>query len=230
MTLKRLTVFPWRGKEIIEQVNHIAFESLPIIVIATAFAGLVISGEMAWHMNHAVQSLDLAPGFTGQFIFRELGVAIPALLVAAKVGASMTAEIATMKNSEQLDALKILHIDPIDYLVLPRWVGCSLALMTLTMASISVTIFCAMISATMKLGFNPLEYFNILQKFVGPDEILSALVKSAIFGSVIPIMACHQGFLAQEGAQGVGEATTQSVVQSTLLIIFLDFFLTYCFS
>jgi len=82
----------------------------------------------------------------------------------------------------------------------------------------------------MKLGFNPLEYFNILQKFVGPQDIFSALVKSAVFGNVIPIMACHHGLLAHEGAQGVGEATTQSVVQSTLLIILLDFFLTFCFS
>ena len=92
-------------------------------MISTAFAGLVVTNEIAWHMDRALHTVAMIPGFTGQFILRELGIAIPALLLVAKVGASITAEVGSMKVTEQIDALKLLGIDPINYLVFPRFIA-----------------------------------------------------------------------------------------------------------
>src|SRR5690606_10774405 len=112
-----LVTFKWRVREIITAIVHIGVESLPIIMVSTAFAGLVVTTQIAWHMDAALHTVTMIPGFTGQFILRELGIAIPALLLVSKVGAAMTAEIGTMKITEQIDALKLLRIDPIHYLV-----------------------------------------------------------------------------------------------------------------
>lgn len=221
---------PWRGAEIWDAIVKIGVGSLPIIVLSTSFAGLVVTNEIAWHMKQALFTISMTPGFTGQFILRELGIAIPALLVVSKVGASIAAEIATMKVTEQIDALQVMRIRTVSYLVFPRWVGCIIALPCLTLISIAVTLGCALLVATTKHHFETLEYIAILQKFVGPMDLVVALVKSTIFGAVIPIVACSYGLDSKFGAQGVGNATTESVVTLTLTIITLDFALTYLFS
>src|SRR5262245_33158284 len=109
-TLRTCVKGPHRFKEIVDHLSTMAFGSLPIIVISTVFAGIVVSGEMACHMNLALSSYEMVPGVTGQLIFRELGIIIPSLLLVAKVGASTTAEVSTMKITDQIDALKLLKI------------------------------------------------------------------------------------------------------------------------
>jgi len=224
---RELFRWPWRWKEMIQAVAHVGVDSLPIISVATAFAGLVISSEIAWHMDSALRDVSMVPGFTGRFIMRELGIVVPALLVVSKVGASMTAEVGTMKVTEQLDALKLLGIRPISYLVFPRWMGGMIALVCLTVLSSVVTLIFAMGVAVWKFNFNILEYFAALSDFIGPQDVLHAGIKAAAFGSVIPLVSCAYGFHCKGGAQGVGLATTNSVVTSTLLVIFLDFVLSY---
>jgi phospholipid/cholesterol/gamma-HCH transport system permease protein len=221
--------FPWRGREILSLIDSLGVQSLPIIVIATAAAGLVTTNEIAWHMNSALQTVSMIPGFTGQFIFRELGVVIPAFLMISKVGASLTAEIGSMKITEQLDALKMLKIDPVAYLVFPRWIACTVSLICLTLVSLAVTLLCAMLAAMARYHFNFMEYSNALLQFVRTSDVICAIVKSAVFGAVIPLISCAYGFRCQGGSQGVGEATTQSVVTSTLVVIVLDFLLTTLF-
>lgn len=229
-TLSRLTHRPWRWNEINAAVVQIGLGSLPMIGVSTAFAGLVVTSEIAWHMNEALHTVTMIPGFTGQFILRELGIAIPAMLLVAKVGASMTAEIGTMKVTEQIDALKLLRIDPISYLVFPRFIACIFSLAALTLVSVAVTLSCAIWVAVAKYNFSLLEYINALRKFVEYKDLLLALVKGSIFGAVIPIVSCAYGFQCKGGAEGVGTATTNSVVTSTMLVIVLDFVLTYGFS
>ena len=172
----------------------------------------------------------MIPGFTGQFILRELGIAIPALLLVAKVGASMTAEVSTMKVTEQIDALKLLRIDPIQYLVFPRFVATILSSACLTLISAAITLGCAIAIAVLKYHFSVLEYINSLRHFIGFKDLGLALVKGMVFGSVIPIISCTYGFRCKSGADQVGKATTQSVVTSTITVIFLDFVLTYLFT
>lgn len=220
----------WRWNEICDAIVKIGIGSLPIIVISTAFAGLVVTNEIAWHMERALHTVSMIPGFTGQFILRELGIAIPALLLVAKVGASITAEVGSMKVTEQIDALKLLGIDPINYLVFPRFVASIFSAACLVLIAAAVTLACAIFVATTNYGFGFGEYMNTLRHFVGVSDVMCALVKGVVFGAVIPIVSCAYGFRCKGGAEGVGTATTNSVVASTILVISLDFVLTFIFT
>lgn len=221
---------PYRNKEVIKHMSIMGIESLPIIVIATAFAGLVVTSEISFHMDLALHTHDMIPGFSAQFIFRELGIAIPALLLVAKIGASTTAEVATMKITEQLDALKLLQIDIIDYIVYPRFIACIVITSCLTLISIFVTLSCGILYAVINHNYGVGEYLNNMVPFIGFFDIICALVKGAVFGAITPIISCYYGFQAKEGTESVGIATTNSVVASTVLIIVFDFLLTYFFS
>lgn len=220
----------WRREEILQHLVHHGIGSIPIIGISTAFAGLVVTQEIAFHMDHALHTTSMIPGFTGQFIMRELGIAVPALLIVAKVGASMTAEIGGMKITEQVDALKLLGIDPVGYLVFPRWIAGIIATVSLTLIALAVTLSCAILMAVTKFNFSTLEYVNNLRHFVDLKDLACALVKAVAYGAVMPLIACTYGFRCQGGAQGVGSATTESVVSATIAVIVLDFVLTYLFT
>jgi phospholipid/cholesterol/gamma-HCH transport system permease protein len=228
-TLRTVISRPWRRRETLDAVVRVGLGSLPIVALATAFAGIVVSTEIAWHMDQALNTVDMIPGITGQFILRELGIAIPALLLAAKAGASTTAEIGTMKVTEQLDALKLLGIDEVEYLVVPRFLGSILSLVCLTTLSVAITLLMSGAVAVSRFHFLPQEYWNAVLQFIEIRDISGALIKSAVFGSVIPVISASYGFTCRGGAEGVGNATTLSVVASTVAIIFLDFLLTFLF-
>lgn len=221
---------PWRVKDIFHHIVQIGVSSLPVIVISTVFAGMVISSEIAWHMNQALHTLDMVPGFTGQFIFRELGISIPALLLVSKVGASIAAEVATMKVTEQIDALRLLRIQPICYLIVPRFIAAILSGACLTLIAIFVTLSCALIISVYKFHFGAMEYINSLRRFISHLDILFAILKGMIYGGVVPIIGCTCGLNSRDGAEGVGSATTQAVVVGTMVVICLDFILTYIFT
>lgn len=219
-----------RFSEIAPAIAHMGAESLPVVTVSTAFAGIVITGEIAWHMDRALHTITMIPGFTGQFTLRELGVAIPALLFVSKVGASTTAEVGTMRITEQIDALKLLKIDPVDYLVLPRWAAGIVSMACLTLFAIAITLGCSLTLAVWKYGFTTLEYLNALRHFVGFKDLLAALGKSVVFGSLVPVISCAYGLRCRGGAEGVGTATTNAVVASTITVIVADFVLTFLFS
>ncbi len=221
---------PRRFDEILRQIVLIGIHSLPIILVSTAFAGTIVTSEIAFHMDVSLHAVTMVPGYSGQFIFRELAIAIPVLLLVAKVGASTTAEISTMKITEQIDALKLLQIDPIEYLVYPRFVASIFAVSCLVLFSIFSTLSCAILVAVVGYNFSVLEYINSLTHFIEFTDLLGALIKGMVYGAVIPIISCFYGFRCTGGAQGVGEATTKSVVTSTMVIIILDFALTFIFS
>jgi phospholipid/cholesterol/gamma-HCH transport system permease protein len=221
---------PHRKSEIMNQMETIGIGSLPIITIATGFTGLVMTSEIAWHMDFALSNVSMIPGFTGQFVVRELGIAVPALLMVSKVGASLTAELASMRITEQLDAFKLLKIDVVSYHIFPRWAACTIATICLTMISIAITIIIAMLTAVTKYHFNSQEYFNTLAQFINSWDLICAITKSAVFGTVIPPIACAYAMKCEGGAQGVGQATTDAVVSCTLAVITLDFILTAIFS
>ena len=221
---------PNRRSEIVTQINLIGIQSIPIIAIATGFTGLVMTSEIAWHMDFALSNVSMIPGFTGQFVLRELGIAVPALLLVSKVGASMTAELASMKTTEQLEAYQLLKIDVLSYHIFPRWIACILSTICLTLISIAVTLIIAMITAVFQYHFTTQEYLNTLTQFISTTDLLCALTKGAIFGMIIPPISCAYGLLSEGGAQGVGQATTDAVVTATLSVIAFDFILTAVFS
>ncbi len=220
----------WRWHEINRSIVQIGFGSLPLISVSTAFAGMVVTQEMAWHMDKALHNTSMIPGLSGQFIFRELGIAIPALLLVSKVGAAMTAEIGSMKLTEQIDALKLLGINPIGYLVFPRYIAGIICGASLTLAAIFVTLLFSMLLTTVRYNFTSLEYLTLLKHFITLKDLICALVKGTVYISVIPIIASSYGLRCEGGAEGVGTATTNAVVSATIAIILLDFILTYLFS
>lgn len=221
---------PHRVREVIQYMYSIGVGSLPIITISTAFAGFVVTSELAHQMDTALHTVEMLPGFSGQFIFRELGIVIPALLLVSKVGAATTAEVGSMKVTEQIDALRLLQIDPIEYLVYPRFVASIIVITCLTLISIFVTLSVAIGVAVLKYNFAVLEYTNALTHFVSNKDLVCALVKGMVFGGVVPVISCYYGFNCSGGAEGVGNATTNSVVTSTIIVIILDFVLTFAFS
>lgn len=227
---KDLQKGPIRLQDILHQCAQMAIGSLPLVVISTAFAGLVVTTQMAHHMDLALSNTSMIPGFSGQFILRELGTAIPAMLMVAKVGASIAAEVSTMKITDQIDALKLLRIDPVRYLLIPRFFASIFALSSLTLIAIFVTLLFSGAVAVISYGYNPTEYLNHFKQFVSFTDFLCAFTKSVVFGAVIPCIACAYGLRCRGGAEGVGLSTTNAVVGATVTVVFWDFLITAFFS
>lgn len=221
---------PFRIRDIVHQLYFVANQSAPIIVFCVTFAAIVTIIEAAFHMQMVVHNASMVPGFAALLILRELGVVIAALLVTSRVGAGIAAEVGSMQITEQVDALKMLGIDPVRFLVVPRFVACVLGCVILTVFSNAVCLYGAMLVSTVKLGFTSGEFLIHMNRFVQFKDLIFALIKGAVFGSVIPVISCYYGFRCQAGAEGVGLATTNSVVTSSVAIIFLDFVLTYLLS
>lgn len=229
-TVQRAFDFPWRWPQITAATVQAGLGSLPLVVVSTTVAGVVTTNVIAWHMDMIIHTVDMVPGFTGAFILRELGIAIPAFLMVSKVGAAITAEVGSMKVTEQIDALRLLGIDPITYLVFPRFLACIFSCVCLTIIAIVVTMTFSMLVAVTKFHFGVLEYLNTVRHFIGPKDLVCAATKSVAYGAVIPIISCAYGFGCQGGAEGVGSASTNSVVSSTIAVIIIDFILTFVFS
>ena len=153
-----------------------------------------------------------------------------ALLLTSRVGAAMAAEVATMTVTEQIDALKLLGLEPVRFLVVPRFLACLVAGVLLTVIANMVCLTGAMLVSSLHLGFAPEVYWEASRLFVDFKDLVLAMVKGAVFAGIIPVVACYYGFRCRGGAEGVGKATTQAVVTSTLLIILSDFLLTYIFT
>lgn len=221
---------PYRWKDINKQIVFVAWESGPIVLFCLCFAAIVTIIEASYHMRLVIQNDSLVPGFSSLLIVRELGAIVTALLVTSRVGAGIAAEVGSMKVTEQIDALKMLGIDPVRFLVVPRFVACVVSGFLLTIVANVVCIYAAMIVSQLKLGYSPGSFLMAMRAFVHFHDLFLAGIKGTCFGAVIPIVSCFYGFRCQAGAEGVGLATTKSVVTSSIAIIFLDFVLSYLFS
>jgi phospholipid/cholesterol/gamma-HCH transport system permease protein len=147
-------------------------------------------------------------------------------MVAGRVGAAMAAEIGTMRVSEQIDALVTLSTNPMRYLVAPRVLACTIALPLLVLCADAIGIFGGYAVAVYKLDFNAAVYIDQTFKFLKQEDVVSGLVKSSVFGYLIALMSCYQGYTSRGGAQGVGQATTRAVVLSSVLILIFNYLLT----
>lgn len=221
---------PYRIHDIFKQINFVAVESAPVVLFCLSFAAVVIIIESAFHMKLVIQNDALVPGFAALMILRELGAILTALLVTSRVGAGLAAEVGSMKITEQIDAFKMLGIDAIRFLVVPRFVACVIGGVFLTIISNLVCLFVAMLVAEIKLGQTSGSFLMAMRTFVTFKDLVISSVKGAAFGSVIPIMSCFFGFRCKAGAEGVGLATTNSVVATSVAIIIIDFVLTWVFS
>ncbi|MBO9666687.1 MAG: ABC transporter permease [Bdellovibrio sp.] len=221
---------PFRRKEFFQQLYFVGNRSLVIIVFCVCFAAIVTILESSFHMKLVIQNDSMVPGFAAVLILRELAAIVTALLLSSRVGAGYASEVGTMQITEQVDALKMLGIDPINYLVVPRFWACVVGGMFLTVISSMTCLFAAMMISQLYLGFTSGMFLSSMHRFVQFKDVIFAMIKGACFGGVIPLVACYFGFNCQQGADGVGRATTNTVVVSSIAIIVIDFILSYTFT
>ena len=212
------------GKQIID----IGFYSLPVVGLTTIFAGMVIalqsySGFARFGAESAVASVVLIS------VTRELAPVLSALMVAGRIGAAMAAEIGTMRVTEQIDALTTLSTNPFKYLIAPRILAGVLVLPVLVLIGDVIGIFGGYVVGVYKLGFNPANYVNSTLQNLQSIDITTGVVKAAVFGFIISMMGCYNGYKSKGGAQGVGEATTNAVVSASILILIFNYIITELF-
>lgn len=227
-TLFWIPMPPLRGKQIVEQMSKIGVDSLPIVSLISLFTGMVLALQSAYQMQKLSAEIYIA-SLVALSMVRELGPVLTALIVAGRVGASITAEIGTMKVTEQIDALETLSANPVKYLVVPRFVALIIMLPLLTVYSDIIGIIGGYIIGVYKLGISHAMYMKNTWDPLKYKDLFTGLIKSFNFAVITCIVACYEGMTADGGAEGVGRATTASVVTSFILIIASDCFFTALF-
>ena len=215
-------IFIW---QVIEQFLRIGYNSLPVVGLTAFFTGGALAlqiylGSSRFNAESLVASI-VALGIT-----RELGPVLAGLMVAGRVGASIAAELGTMRVTEQIDALVTLSTNPYKYLVGPRIAAAVISLPILVAIGDTIGIMGGYIVGTRTLDFNSYAYIKNTADFLETQDVVSGLIKAAVFGFIIALMGCYHGFNSKGGAQGVGRATTNAVVSSAILILAANFVLT----
>ena len=224
-TLASLVSPPIYGRLIAVQILRIGYFSLPVVGLTALSTGAVLALQIYLGGNR-YGAEAIVPQIVVLGITRELGPVIAGLMVAGRVSAAIAAEIGTMKVTEQIDALTTLATNPIKYLVVPRLVAAVVSMPILTAVGDSIGVFGGYLVATEKLGFTGSIYLKNTVDFATRSDISSGLIKAAVFGFIVALMGCYNGFNSRGGAQGVGAATTAAVVSSSILILAADFVLT----
>lgn len=227
-TLFWIPIPPLRRRQIFEQMAKIGVDSLPIVSLISLFTGMVLALQSAYQMQKMSAEMYIA-SLVALSMTRELGPVLTALIVAGRVGASITAELGTMKVTEQIDALETLATNPIKYLVVPRFLALIIMLPLLTVYSDIIGGFGGYTIGVYKLGISHAMYMKNTWDPLKYKDIFTGLIKSFFFAMIICIVACYEGMKAEGGAEGVGRATTSSVVASFILIIASDCFFTALF-
>jgi len=216
---------PFRVKYTIRQAERIGASSLPIISLISLFTGMVLALQSAYQMQKMQAEMYIA-SLVALSVVRELGPVLTALIVAGRCGAAITAEIGTMKVTEQIDALETMATNPINYLVVPRFWALVVSLVILTVYANFIGIVGGYIVGVYKLHIPHHMYIKMTFDPLTQSDIRNGLYKSLVFAMIICIISCFEGMRAKEGAEGVGKATTSSVVRSFVLIIVADCLLT----
>lgn len=215
---------PYRFKEFIQQMEFIGNKSIFIVVLTGVFTGMALSFQVYLGFR-LVNATSLTGPIVAMGIARELGPVLSGLIVAARAGGAMAANIGSMRVSEQIDALEVMGVDPVEYLVAPRMWASIVSLPLLT----GVFDFVAMIGSYFLcikvLEMDEAIFWDKTGLWLNPNHINEGLIKAAVFGGVFSLICTYRGFMTKGGARGVGDATNRGVVQSMVFIIILDFFL-----
>ncbi len=215
----------WRFRLVLEQLLDAGMRSQAVVIITGAFTGAVFSAQTYFQFNKV--SMESAVGaVVSVAMCRELGPVLAGLMVSGRVGAAMSAQIGSMKVSEQIDALRALGVYPTDYLVVPRAVALMIAMPMLVAECIAFGILAGYLTAVEILGVDGTYYMANMLKFTTWADVVMGLIKAMVFGLIIVLVSCYMGLNAGNGAAGVGRATTEAVVASSLLILVTNFFLT----
>jgi len=210
---------------IFQQMMRIGYFSLPVVGLTAFFTGGVLALQIYIGGNR-YGAEAIVPQIVVLGITRELGPVIAGLMVAGRVSAAIAAEIGTMRVTEQIDALTTLATNPIKYLVVPRLVAAIVSMPLLVAVADSIGVFGGYVVATESLNFNGAVYIKNTVDFMTHQDVNSGLIKAAVFGFIIALMGCYNGFHSRGGAQGVGTATTNAVVSASILILAANYVLT----
>ncbi len=219
---------PFQRRRIFEEAKKAGVDSLTIVSLISLFIGVILAFQTAYLMQRLGSELYIA-SIVALSLVRELGPVITALVVAGRVGAAIAAQIGSMQVTEQIDALETLATNPIKYLVVPRFLALSLTLPILTLYADIIGILGGWLICVYKLGISSSMYFNITFDALLFKDLFTGLAKAVFFGMIIAFVSCYEGFNVEGGAEGVGRATTKSVVTTFILIITCDCFFTALF-
>jgi len=219
---------PFYFRIIVNQMIEIGYYSLPVVGLTAIFTGMILAlqsytGFARFSAEGAIANVVVLS------ITRELGPVLAGLMIAGRIGAAMSAEIGTMRVTEQIDALTTLSTHPMKYLVAPRILAGILMLPLVVLIADIIGVFGGYLIAVYKLGFNPANYLKNTWDFLQPIDVISGLVKASFFGFIVTLMGCYHGYNSKGGAQGVGTATTNAVVSASILILSMDYVLTELF-
>lgn len=218
----------WYSKAILKQLLEIGFYSLPVVGLTAVFTGGVLA--LQTYAGSSKFGTDITiPTVVALGITRELGPVLVGLMVAGRIAASIAAEIGTMKVTEQIDALRTLSTNPFRYLVAPRIISATITLPILVLIADIVGILGGSLTSVFSLKINFIRYMNVTLDFLTMPDITSGLIKSTVFGFVIALVGCYNGYNSKGGAEGVGRATTNAVVQSSIIILCLNYLMTELF-
>ncbi len=218
----------FKGRRSLIQANRIGPGSFIISALVAFFVGMIIALQMAYQMVQLSAEIYI-PKIISVALTRELAPVLTALIVAGRIGAGIAAEIGSMTVTEQVDALKAFAVNPVKYLVVPRFLGLIVMLPVLTMLSDIIGIWGGYIICVYKLHISHEMFWKMVFSALAMKDIITGLVKTIFFGMIIAIVGCHQGLNVHGGAEGVGKATTAAVVRSFILIIMTDCLITFIF-
>mgnify|MGYP000666379081 CR=1 FL=1 len=226
-TLKALPLAFRHGQKVLGQLFEIGNASLFMACVLSLFIGGVLSLQSGPVLAERGLS-NLLGGIVGMSMCRELAPVMMAVLIAGRIGSSMAAEIGSMRVYQELDALRTMNINPIHYLVLPRVLAISLALPALVVFSVLTGWLGGALAAVYnpKIAITFSTYYSYLDLVVDPWDVINGLIKSFCFAVVIGVVSCHQGLTTIGGPRGIGRSVTKAVVNSIVLILILDYFLT----
>lgn len=227
-TLFWIFIPPFKKRALIEQLNKVGVNSFSIVFLTSIFTGIVIALQGAYQMQRISAEIYVA-SLVALSMWRGIGPVLTGLIIAGRIGASNTAEIGTMKVSEQIDALEVLATNPVKYLIVPRFLSLLVMLPILTIYANIIGMFGGFIVGVYKLDISPSMYLSMTFDALGFKDIFTGLIKSVVFAMIITIVSCFEGLDTKGGAEGVGKATTASVVISFIMIIAADCLFTMIF-
>ena len=210
---------------IAQQMMRIGYFSLPVVALTAFFTGGALALQI-YYGGNSLNSESIVATIVALGITRELGPVLGGLMVAGRVSAAIAAELGTMRVTEQIDALTTLSTNPYKYLVVPRVVAAVITLPALVFIADIIGVMGGFVVGTQSLDFNPGVYIKNTVDFLKYDDVVSGLIKAAVFGFIIAIMGCFHGFNSKGGAQGVGRATTNAVVTASILVLAANYVMT----
>lgn len=216
---------PFRLSQYIAQMDFIGVKSSFIVIVTGLFSGMVLALQTV-HSLRQFSAESMVGGIVAISLMREISPVFASLMVAARAGSSMAAELGNMRVSEQVDALTTMAVSPVQYLLSPRLVASLLMVPLLCVLYTCVGMAGAWLVAVNWLGIDPGSFLANVEKYIEPKDFLMGEIKAAVFGVLISTLSCHQGFYVTGGAQGVGRATTRAVVQSAVALLIANYLIT----